>query len=134
MRAPSRRTALPRVAMRRHIYLSFVLTCAYPLLCQAADDPARPRAIKVICPAVQLDDRPRTNYFGEITRQPELVVLGTIKKNTDKDDNRIYDTNVEKVLYGSWPNKTLQFTSPFTLGDGRRIIALVRSLYDGGPP
>jgi WD40 repeat protein len=93
-----------------------------------AEEPASQR-LRVICPAVQVDDQRRTNAPDEETRPPELIVLGKPRRLPDSKDPACYEVAVEKVLYGSWPGGTVQFSSDWSVGDERRIFILMPQMY-----
>jgi WD40 repeat protein len=112
-------------------YLPLLLASACPILAEAADDPLRSIPARVVCPAIDLDDRPRTNSPFETSGQPELIVLGTAKKRKSDDRESPYDVTIDKVLYGAWKEKTLQFNSDYSGLEGRQIFALTRSIYEG---
>jgi len=75
----------------------------------AADRPVRadddkPKQIATYCPAIGVEDRPRTNALGVHSRQPTLVVLGTVRRTGKADKYGTHQTveiDVEKVLFGS---------------------------------
>jgi WD40 repeat protein len=95
---------------------SFVLWSGASLLLLAATVPTaradgdKAERVPVYCPAIGAEDRPRTNMLAEQTRQPTLVVLGTARRagNPDGRARALVEIDVEKVLYGSAPGKTIR--------------------------
>jgi WD40 repeat protein len=85
----------------------------------------------VVCPAVAIDGRMRTNFPGEDTRQPELVVLGKARPVAGDDSGSTFEVEIEKVLAGSWTGKSLRFSRDFGRGEGRAIFALTAGRYTG---
>ena len=94
--------------MTRH---PLILSCCAVGLLAAVGHPVRaddekPKHIPAFCPAIGMEDRPRTNSLGEHARQPTLVVLGTVRRAGKEDDRTAHSTveiGVEKVLFGSDP-------------------------------
>jgi WD40 repeat protein len=94
-------------------YSACCLLCAFAALLStsrtvsAAD--GKGGSIRANCPAISLEDAPRTN-FGENARQPTLVVLGTARPVGTKPaaETREIEVDVEKVLFGSSPGTRLR--------------------------
>jgi WD40 repeat protein len=93
--------------------------------------------VRVTCPALELDESQRpVNSPPEDNPGPiKLVVLGTAKRPAEPNESRdlVYELKVEKVLYGSTPDKMLRMHEHFYIpGPERQIFALVPQAY-GGP-
>ena len=90
--------------------------------------------VRVICPAIEEDARRRTNYPDEPKRPIELVVLGTSKSIAQSQgEDRTYQIQVTRVLYGALATKTVRFSFPWIIDNHDPLIfALVPAMY-GGP-
>ncbi len=86
----------------------------------------------VVCPAIEQDGARRTNYPGEPERPIGLVVLGKCKTITPPSaGDGVFEVQVEKVLYGSIPGKTVRFTHPWAVEEDKPlIVALVPAVYN----
>jgi WD40 repeat protein len=80
--------------------------------------------LRVTCPAVGIDDCYHDESMEETLRRLELVVLGEVS-GSGKDR---WSVRIEKVLYGSTLEKTVEFTRG-PGGAGRRILALAPPAY-----
>ncbi len=91
--------------------------------------------VRVTCPAIELDQfQSDPNTLEDAVGPIQLVVLGTASR-PEKNESRgvVYELLVEKVLYGSTPDKTLRLHDRgWSQGPVRRIFALCPQAY-GGP-
>jgi WD40 repeat protein len=129
---PAGRISMLRQVLRRHAWsMPVALVVSSWTLASGANESSRPDSINVICPALEIDDRPRSNWIVETAQRPDLVVLGTAKKvNTDQGCDS-YQVTIEKTLYGDWVRDALHFTAPYTGLEGRQIFSLARSSREG---
>ena len=87
--------------------------------------------VPVTCPAVELDERQGPVNADTSSCRTQLVVLGTAEC-CEQDDSLVYEIEVEKILYGSTPDKTLSFHEHFHIsGPERQIFALVPKRWEG---
>jgi WD40 repeat protein len=87
--------------------------------------------LPVVCPAIAQDDAKRTNFFGEAELPVGLVVLGKCKTITPTSGGKgVFEVQVEKVIYGSIPGKTVRFTYNWNAEEGvPLVLALTDSIY-----
>ncbi|MCW0219772.1 MAG: hypothetical protein OJI67_15715, partial [Prosthecobacter sp.] len=87
----------------------------------------------VFCPAITREEQ-RKGYFGEEPVLPvDLVVLGTSKEIEEKEGQRQYEVDVQKVLYGSVSGESLRFTYSSKAAETEpTIFALALADYDEG--
>ena len=90
--------------------------------------------LRVICPAIDLDERQRQiNAPSELNVGPiKLVVLGVAKRHKPSEPhNAECDLAVEKVFYGSTSEKTLHLSGYFYPPEGKRnIFAIMPDAYN----
>jgi WD40 repeat protein len=103
--------------------LPVLIVLGFALRLAGAEDQPR-----VIYPAIEIDERPRTNEMGASTRPVELVVIGPCKHVGIQDPgaDKLFEVEVQKVLYGGVPaGRTLQFQWGWDVhSDVPRIFAL----------
>jgi hypothetical protein len=73
----------------------------------------RAESLPTFCPAIEAQDRNRPDLTFGISEPPTLVVLGkaairTGESSATGDEPRYLE--IEQVLYGHWPRKTLKFS------------------------
>jgi WD40 repeat protein len=107
-----------------------VVLVSIPFTADGAAGPAS--RLPIYCPAVEAEDRPRTNALGENTRQPTLVVLGKVRRAGPEEERTVHqktEIEVEKVLLGSAPGRSFRCLSGWSYRPGpkpeRLIVALV---------
>jgi WD40 repeat protein len=83
--------------------------------------------VEVICPAVRLDDHLYSKHHDASSPQPELVVLGKARLVEGED----YELTVEKVLYGSWADRTLRYRERGDYDGQHLIVALIPNVHPG---
>ena len=109
--------------------LYFFLTCTMSACGMAAE--AQPR---VVCPAIQQDDRKRTNAPMEAARPVELVVIGPCKRVGEENPGGAeqFEIEVQKVLYGgATAGKTVRFQWWWDVhADMPEIFALAPTAYE----
>ncbi len=105
---------------------------AQPLAAAGADTAGATDKVTVVCPAVDQDERPRTNYPFGSTMPIGLVVVGKAKLVKEgAGDSNAYDVQVDRVLYGSVAGKQVHFTHPWTVTEGEaQVFALVPTAYE----
>lgn len=92
------------------------------LLCLVTALPAD--ELPVRCPAVVRENTPRGDDPFRPRQAIELVVIGAAKPVKGSDDENVYQLQIDKTLYGSWPDKTLLFTCDGRVAGDRMIFAL----------
>jgi hypothetical protein len=131
---------LPRYSVASACALFLANLTAFPLpWAFSADSPQAQESekVRITCPALEVDESQRLiNSPPESNLGPiKLVVLGTAKPPAQQSESRelVYELKVEKVLYGSTPDKMLRLHEHFYIpGPERQIFALVPQAY-GGP-
>ena len=108
----------------------FLLGCLLSLAWISS--PASAEEVRVVCPAVRIDDRPHANE--DVPPQPELVVLGKVREVKKTMFAPVFEVTVEKVLYGNWKGKTVRYVRyPGRYGSDS-LIVLSPTNYVGIPP
>ena len=87
---------------------------------------------RVVLPAMDVEFP--LNHYGSYSidpdrnqfRQPDLVVLGTVRRLGTQQHSPTYEVAVEKVLQGSCKEKTLRFGGTSYFDDSQRQAALPR--------
>jgi WD40 repeat protein len=105
---------------------------AFPRALSAESPPAQEsEKVRVTCPAIEDDESQRPlNYSIDMAGPIELVVLGRVKRGRQQESDN--ELKVEKVLYGSTPDKTLRFDGHvYAGGPERQIFALVPQAHGG---
>jgi len=107
--------------------IAFLLAVCVPP--SGADD--RPTRVAVYCPAIEAEDRPRTNALAEQARQPTLVVLGTARlvgKEEERTVSQKVEIQVEKVLFGSFPERKVLCVSSWGYRPDAKAQRLILAL------
>ncbi len=86
----------------------------------------------VVCPAIEQDGESRSDHPGEPDGPIGVVVLGTSKAVAKPEvGERVYEVQIEKVLYGSLPGNTVRFTYRWEVDEEKPLIfALVPDVYE----
>lgn len=84
-------------------------------------------AIPVICPAIDLDERPRTDNEVEAEMPVSLVAKGMVQEIPQTNGyGHLFKLTVERVIYGSWTNPSVRFSDSWNIQkDEPAIVALV---------
>jgi WD40 repeat protein len=86
-------------------------------------------AIPVICPAIEQDERPRTDNEVEAGMPVSLVAKGIVQEIPQTNGyGHLFELTVERVIYGSWTNPSVRFSYPWNIQKYEpAIVALVSS-------
>ena len=97
--------------------------------------PALAETVPAFCPAIEVLDRSRTEHPSETREPPTLVVIGTANSGKGEESisgDHTHEIEIEQVLFGHWPAKTVRFAYPWKV-DGRFIFHLAPAGYQDGP-
>jgi hypothetical protein len=101
------------------------------LVVACAARPASPQQMKVFCPAVEIDDRSRSNNPMELEMPPELVVVGRLLRDAE-DVKRVKSVEVAEVLYGGIADRGASLPPPAYCSYDRAIIAYQWGVHGRG--
>ncbi len=97
--------------------------------------PAQAETVPTFCPAISVLDRNRSQEGGGGLSPSSLIVIGTAsgtKGEAPPFGGDLHEIEIEQVLYGHWPGKTVPFSYRGKV-EGRFIFHLAPASYEGGP-
>lgn len=127
-------TAVWRLVSRRFYLAQIALFLS--VLVSALAGPIDGKTNLVVCPAIEQDELPRSDYPFDSNMRVSLVAMGVVRPvEATNTSERCFELTVDRVIYGSTNGGPVRFSNPWNLVATQHVIvALVPTVYDDPAP